>query len=337
MSYMKADLTLLKELTSGAAVVTQEEDGFHFYRMTESQIRAYDDRKEDLQYKVYAASGIRLEFKTDCRTVSFTTFLEKGSTRESAYFDVAVNGVLTDHTGVESCVKTPVFSHTIHLDGKVNTVTIYFPCLTKVTLRDLSLEGGTFSEAVKRPHTLLSFGDSITHGYDAEYPSMAYPNILGDELEANVFNKAVGGDIFRPGVIDEGENIKPDWITVAYGTNDWSCCTRECLQGNAEIFFEKLCRTYPGVKIYAIVPIWRKDADKATPCGPFEEARQLIASIANRHQQITVIDGMELVPHQESFYCDGYLHPNAMGFLCMAKNLLHYIKKKYDKIKGISQ
>lgn len=328
---MKTDLALIRSLTSGAVSVTQEEDGFHFYRMTQTQISAYDERKEDLQYKAHASSGIHLEFKTDCKVVSFSVSLIKGSSRESASFDIAVNGVLADHAGVGSCIRTPLYSHRILLDGKMNLVTIYFPNLAGVVLRDLSWEEGTVLLPVKRKHVLLSFGDSITQGYDAEYPSLAYPNILGDALDAEVFNKGIGGDIFRPEVIDEKENIKPDWITVSYGTNDWSCCTGEVLQKNAELFFDKLCRTYPSIPVYAITPIWRKDSEKTTSCGTFEEARLRIVKAASRHQQITLIDGMKLVPHLESFYYDSYLHPNSTGFLCMAKNLLHSMFQNTDR------
>ena len=67
---------------------------------------------------------------------------------------------------------------------------------------------------------MLVYGDSITHGYDALAPSKAYSVSVPFTLSANAINKAIGGEIFFPTLARIKSNINPDYITVAYGTND---------------------------------------------------------------------------------------------------------------------
>lgn len=49
---------------------------------------------------------------------------------------------------------------------------------------------------------ISSYGDSITQGYDALFPSYSYINRFSMYLDAFIYNKAIGGDIFRPALIE---------------------------------------------------------------------------------------------------------------------------------------
>ena len=172
---------------------------------------------------------------------------------------------------------------------------------------------------------MISFGDSITQGYDAIHPSLAYPNQIADFLDAEVFNKGIGGDIFNPALAVCPESVMPDFITVAYGTNDWSHCTRGRLEDNAEQFFRKLAKNYPGVPVLTVLPIWRKDSGRITNAGTFAEMRELIRKICAAYPSVQIADGMTLVPHlDECFRSDG-LHPNDFGFQFMGRNLFKYL------------
>ena len=68
---------------------------------------------------------------------------------------------------------------------------------------------------------ILCFGDSISQGYDALYPSNQYTPQLAKLLDAEEYNKAIGGEIFRPELALARDDFEPEYITVAYGTNDW--------------------------------------------------------------------------------------------------------------------
>ena len=79
------------------------------------------------------------------------------------------------------------------------------------------LDDGATIEGLYRKYKMISFGDSITHGYDAIYPSLSYASQLAQNLDAEQLNKGIGGDIFFPALLDEKDAFEPDFITVAYG------------------------------------------------------------------------------------------------------------------------
>lgn len=93
----------------------------------------------------------------------------------------------------------------------------------------------------------------------------------------------------------------------------------------AGAFYGALRRNYPYAKIFAITPIWRKDYQGKRAFGPFEAVaagiRQAVADIPD----ITVIDGFDLVPHDEKFFSDLRLHPNDAGFAHYGENLCRKI------------
>ncbi|MBO5694226.1 MAG: SGNH/GDSL hydrolase family protein [Lentisphaeria bacterium] len=331
---MIADLEWMKKLTHGAVKITAGEEGFQFYRFTKQQMATYEPIR-DFYGKAHAAAGIRFDLRTDAEKILLScSFQRGGSSRVFAYVDAAVNGVLVQHSGTEDLRKEPDLEMEIPLDGKLNTVTIYLSGLSRVTVKKLEIIGAKQIEPVAKKRTMICFGDSITHGYDAVYPSLAYPNQLADALDAEMFNKGIGAEIFNPALLDEPDPVTPDLITVAYGTNDWSKCKAGELEQNATAFFDRLAALYPGVPIYAILPLWRKDMHRVTETGTFEDGRELVRKAAERHPQCRVIDGLQLTPHVPEFYSDLYLHPNDLGFMFMAQGILKEIRKDFADVSG---
>ena len=184
------------------------------------------------------------------------------------------------------------------------------------------LQDGATVHPVKKTRKMLAFGDSITQGYDAIYPSRSYQNRLSDLLDASCINKGIGGERFFPALLDGELDLQPDLITVAYGTNDWSKRDPVTFENNCRGFFEKLTARYPDAKIIAITPIWRADNTKQTPFGaPLSEAVKRITDICAEFPRIAVIHGGSFTPRLGEFYADAYLHPNDMGFAFYAENL----------------
>jgi lysophospholipase L1-like esterase len=161
---------------------------------------------------------------------------------------------------------------------------------------------------------------------------MQYTEQVARTIDAEVFNQGTGGEQYMAKKIVHGSYPQVDFITVAYGTNDWSKNPREILEGKALEFFEKLICTYPGIPVYYIIPIWRRDCDRITLAGTFPEARERLRQIASKYPQVICIDGLELTPHVEEFYSDNYLHPNDLGFCLMAENLLSKIRSRLPGI-----
>ena len=157
---------------------------------------------------------------------------------------------------------------------------------------------------------------------------MSYTSILSESIQAELINKAIGGDIFNPALVEAAHpQHKIDAVTVAYGTNDWNRCPRQEILSNCRKFFAALAKQYPAVPVLVILPIWRKDLNKDTAAGDFLEVRQEICQIAEQYANIQVIDDLSLTPHLPEFYSDAYLHPNDMGFLVMGKNLLEHARQ----------
>jgi lysophospholipase L1-like esterase len=321
---MTADISLIRKIVSGAADVRIEAEKIEFYRMTAAQMNAYRDNA-DFFTKSRASSGIKFDFMTDAERIVLSGIFYPGSSRSYAFFDVKINGILKLHEGQPDIKSAPSFDITLELDGKENHVEIYFPCLVRTVLEKFELQNYTKVIPVEKKRNILCFGDSITQGYDAIYPTSAYPNQLADELDAVVSNRAVGGEIFNPALLTERDSFSPDLITVAYGTNDWSKITRQELQDNAAEFFRRLTTLYPQTPVFALLPIWRKDNGRVTDAGTFEEAAEIIRKICASHPSVRIIEGTPLVPHLASCFYDGYLHPNDFGFQFMGRNLLKQI------------
>lgn len=215
----------------------------------------------------------------------------------------------------------------IELPEGRHRVTVYFPCLAAAELRNISLSDGSEITPAKKKLKMLCVGDSITQGYDAEYPSLCYANFIADEFNADMVNQAIGGDRFNPEHIDANMSFSPDIITVAYGTNDWSGATRENFERNLTGYFAKLAEHFSKSKIFVITPIWRADGNRVTKLGTFDEACAMIDAEASKYKNITVIDGTKLTPRVNAFYSDLRLHPNDMGYAIYSKNLIAELRK----------
>lgn len=98
-------------------------------------------------------------------------------------------------------------------------------------------------------------------------------------------------------------------------------------QSNCEGFFKALVKNHPDSKIFAITPIWRKEITQAYDRWPFENVADYIEKIARKYENITVIRGFDLVPHEPKYFGDLRLHPNDKGFDFYYNNLIAEIKK----------
>ena len=334
---MKLNLSEIKEITLGAVRILENENGIDFYRFTEEQEKFYEKRSEDFYKKTFSTSGIRLRFRTDSRNLFLKAEITSGTSRSYFSVDVVVNGEivgsLNNFSGVDlpphyTVTKLPFgeFHKSFDLGAAEKDVEIFLPWSVRLTLKELSLDDGSYIEPIKRSRKILCFGDSITHGYDALYPSNKYISKLSDMLDAEEYNKAIGGEIFAPELASLREDFDPDYITVAYGTNDWNVSTKEEFTYNSGEFFRNLNKSYPNSRILALTPIWREESDKIRRVGEFKCVGEIIQKQAEEFDNIYVISGFELVPADKKLYADLRLHPNDAGFGYYFENLAKSIK-----------
>lgn len=335
---MKLNLSQIKDVTLGAVRIEEAGDGIHFYRFTKEQEELYKDRKNSFYVKSFSTSGVQMRFRTNSQTIFLSVDVSAGTTRSYFSFDIFVNGEKTDDlknfcdsemSSEYVSAKFPLgnFSKTICIGEGDKDVCIYFPWSVMAVLKEFSIDDGAFITPVKPNKKMLCFGDSITHGYDAAHPSNKYITKLAAALDAEEYNKAIGGEIFFPALAGAKEDFEPDYITVAYGTNDWSHCTKEVFAKNCKEFYDILCHNYPKATVFAITPIWRKDMTESKPFGDFMSVRESIREITAEYKNVSVIDGSDFVPGDESLFSDLRLHPNDKGFEYYAENLTKRVKE----------
>ena len=313
--------------TISGAVEIQEKDGklvlYRYGKYVREHIYPEGDR---FHGAMFHTSGVLSRFVTDSENLSFRWISTPAGGGHT--FDVWADGVMYAHTGCGKgtdtlCVKLPT--------GK-KTVEIYFPHHSAGQICDVTLDDGAcFENAPERKYKFLFIGDSITHGSTSTYASMTYAHQVARMLDAAVVNQGIGGERFNPRAVDDQMDFyKPDLVSVAYGTNDWSGTTRGRLVGCCNGHFARLRDKYPNVPIVAILPLWRADKGRVTGVGTFEDMRTIITEAAARFD-ITVVDGMTLVPNVTTFFADGYLHPNTLGFQFYAENLAPYFEALLKK------
>lgn len=321
---MKLDFETIKRITLGY-VDSLEKDGFlNFYRLTEEQKKAFVTEQDTHVKKINATASIRFDFKTNSKTFKMKfANISEGSSRTFYSFDVYENGeMIYSYFGDYQNVKADEFTVTLCGDSRVQ---VFFPNLSSVSVVSVELDDGAEIIPTVPKKKILMYGDSITHGYDAVNVSLSYANRVARRLDAEVVNTAIGGAVFNPDVVVKLEDFTPDFITVAYGTNDWSKLKKEVFVKNFTEFLDKLSVTYKNIPAYFILPIWRGDCDRITGCGTFLDHREYMKNEIEKRGYIA-LESMDFVPHDSHMFSPDMLHPNDNGFFHYANNLIKYIK-----------
>ncbi len=335
---MKLTLEEIKSITCGAVSVEETEAGIRFYRFTKEQLALYPKRREALVLKSLAASGVKLCFETDSESLFVRGLFERASARSYFSLDVVVNGELLDSMDNFSHIQIPAiytdiefemgrFEKQFSLGKGMKTVTVYLPWNKIVTMEAFCLDDGAVIKPVKFSKKLLAFGDSITQGFDAMRNTSRQIGRLAEKLDAEEFSRAVGAECYDPELAALRDDFDPDYIVVGYGTNDFSKMPKAVFTANCNGFYAELAKNYPNAKIFAITPIWRLKMDPTFDYDSFFDIEKGIRNATKNMKNVTVIDGMTLVPHDTKYYADGRLHPNDEGFEHYFQNLWEAVKE----------
>lgn len=317
----------IEKAALGAAWVSEESEGVRLHRFTQEQEKVYIGT--NFEKKVWATAGIVLSFKTDSPRMNMAVTVSGASTRKFFAHDVFCDGKLAGQLGnLGLGPEYPLgdYEKTFELGEGMKQIRIVFPWSVASVIRRLELEDGAAFIPVRPESRTVFFGDSITHGYDARFPSNAYMAAIAERLGTEGFNKAIGGECFCPALARCRETFTPDLIITAYGSNDWSGLEKEVFERNCRDFFKALHEQYPQTPVYALTPIWRKDLHAQKPAGAFENAGKIIREMTAPYETITVLDGFDFVPHEETYFSDLRLHPNDEGFRFYTENLWKAIK-----------
>lgn len=325
---MYLTLETIKQIAQGCARIQEENGAFVLLRFTETQANAYRDiiGNMDFYNKTYATAGVRLAFRTDSTRFAFDYRFRQCSSRQFGLFDVYMDGCLIHHfgsVGLENKGGHAEFT----IPAGTQKVEIHFPWSYGADISHVEIDDGATIEGIRRAHTMICFGDSITHGYDATHPSFSYTTRLATMLDADYINKGIGGDIFCPALLDVAECPDPDYITIAYGANDWHKCTAEEFEKNCRAFLSRIRELYPTSKIFVLAPLWHTLAHKKAKMGlTGVELNAWFHEILRDYPTLHLLNGRVMVPHRAEFYTDG-AHPTEACFAFYASNLYAAIQK----------
>ena len=313
----------IKEITLGALQVYEKDGYVCFSRFTEKQ------EKDLLDYgcgtKIFGCSNIRLEFWTKGGIVSFDYEITPGTVREYYSVDLKVNGVYRYGIAKNTNKDEDTFTFNVPMSEEIQRVTVYFPATACLKLKNLSLPDDF--KPHRRTLNILSLGDSLVQGYHPNHFSNTFMNIVADELDAHVVNQAVGGDCFRRENVYIAEGFEPDFITVAYGINDWASY-RLGKGEEARAYLEALNKLYPNKKIFITLPadnkyiegsiqnddiIKKTEGEKPQRVSTLEEVRQIIADVAKDFPNVICINAKDFVPGYEDCYFADKVHFTDLG------------------------
>ncbi len=321
-------------LVHGAERKFEENGTARFLRFTEEQRNFYRDLPE-MYEKAAASAGIHLDFMTNSCTLKLELDTVHADCVSGYWMDFYVDGKHTQAIQADladSKNNRMVLTQSMNLPKGNKRVSVYLPWTGCTGIRSLELDDGATFEPIKHKLKMVMYGDSITHGSWAKDTSSLYTTRLSHALDAEGINKGLGGDIMRVGFLAIRGDISPDIVTIAYGTNDWTCkLTPEEMAEKSHRFYADASKAYPDAKIFVISPIWRGEADTAVKnIGSFKELREILRHSTEGLCNVVFIDGYDLVPHLPEMFAPDMLHPSDLGFEHYTKNLLKAMKPYLD-------
>lgn len=331
---MKLTIGQIREVTTGASNVVFEDGKYQFFRFTDPEAEVINHPY------VSATAGIQMKFKTDGRVLKLKVHVQKAIDIRSYFsFDIFVDNTLAgtiQNLSDAECIGNyadkdyPLgsFQKAFELKDGEKDIKIVFPHSVTAYIEEMEIVDATYISPIRKDKTILFYGDSITQGFDALHPSKTYAVRLSDALDAEIVNKAIGGAVFSSELAKIPSDIKADWIVVAYGTNDWNSVNLDSLRKNTEGFLRGIKKHYPDTPIFVITPLWRPDWRETKQCGEFFNVENTIKEIFGNRENITVISGFDLIPHDENLFGDLCLHPSEKGFEHYFDNLLKYFDRK---------
>ncbi len=341
---MRLDFEKIKSVTQGATYIDQQDGMVTFHRFNQEEEVLYS--KTQFRDKVFSTAGVQMEFTTDgdCLCIGFET--SPATSRKYFSMDIFVDGVVCKRIQnfeesalnvnyTEQIFPLGSFFEEISLKTGPKTVRIVFPWSVKTQLTHIEIKNATYVTPHKKNKVLVMYGDSITNGYDAVFTSDSYATRFADAIGAELFNKGIGGEIFFPALAVIKSHEAPDYITVAYGTNDWGTAEQGDFRKRCEAFFANLVSNYPTTAIFALTPIWRKNYKVKQQFGDFFDVEKGIREICSQYSNIKVLCGWDFIPHDEIYYADQRVHPNDQGFAWYFENLKKTFEKSIYKRKNI--
>lgn len=306
----------LKEIYFGAYFFEETEDGYlQAFQYGKAQMDYFKEAFDFWYDRCMATTAKTLEFSTTATEISFEyKIIWKGSDDS---FEMMIDGLITKVEYVKDLKDEGKITWTLPAGKK--DVVIYLPIDATVLIRNVNINA-ELTPAVKGDKVLW-LGDSITQGYGPLRSSCSYVSVANRILGYDILNQGIGGYIYDNKSLMKMDGYAPEKIIVAMGTNQYGDKKPEVVRD----YYDTLTGIYGNdIPILCITPIWRGDHIDELPV--FYKFCDDIRKIASSYKNVTVIDGLKMVPHLSEYYLDD-LHPNPLGAEIYGRNLVEIIRK----------
>lgn len=306
----------LKKIYFGAYFFEETEDGYlQAFQYGKAQMDYFKEAFDFWYDRCMATTAKTLEFSTTATEISFEyKIIWKGSDDS---FELMIDGLITKVEYVKELKDEGKITWTLPAGKK--DVVIYLPIDATVLIRNVNINA-ELTPAVKGDKVLW-LGDSITQGYGPLRSSCSYVSVANRILGYDILNQGIGGYIYDNKSLMKMDGYAPEKIIVAMGTNQYGDKKPEVVRD----YYDTLTGIYGNdIPILCITPIWRGDHIDELPV--FYKFCDDIRKIASSYKNVTVIDGLKMVPHLSEYYLDD-LHPNPLGAEIYGRNLVEIIRK----------
>ena len=281
-------------------------------------------------------AGIRLRFKTDSQRIVLTCKLP-GFTRHdnmprtaSSCFDMYADGHYCKVFRPGEDLSGTYSSEHRFEDRKMRDILINFPLYNPVDEVYISVEEDAkilVCEDYKQQKPTVYYGSSITQGGCASHPGNCYCAILSRRMDADYVNLGFSGSARAEQEMAEYIAGLPMHAFVY--DYDYNAPSVEHLQQTHEPFFKLFRRYQPTTPVIMVsaanivdnsleITRQRREIIRAT----YENA------VAAGDQNVYFIDGSEIYKEAGLDYCTvDCVHPNDLGFLCMANTIGAVLEK----------
>ena len=306
----------LRKIYFGAYEFEVTPDGYlKANQYSRPQMDYFRDTLEMWSERCDASTAKTLEFTTDATEVSFDYKMIWKCSEDTV--ELYVDGLAHEIFYVKDMKEEG--SIRFSLPEGTHSIMIYLAVDATLLIKNFSIDS-SYQIPVKNTKVLW-LGDSITQGYGPLRSSESYVSIANRFLDYDIINQGIGGYIYDKKSLMPMPGYTPDKIIVALGTNQYGAETMT----DVEEYYETLLGIYgTEIPVLCISPIWRGDNLEALPV--FFRFCENVKKIAGGYPNVSVIDGLTLVPHMELYYLDN-LHPNCLGTETYAANLVKEMKR----------
>lgn len=319
-------------------VITGNADPGKYCRLPEG-VLAEVERLTELAHNT---SGIRAAFKTDAGKIRIKA--ELGATSQYGHmtvavqsgFDIYCNGAFTANARPE--FNGTVIDEEIPLPekGRMKEIWIYFPLYNSVSSFFVESEKGALNKKAENPQKpIVFYGSSITQGACASRPGNSYVNLVSTMSGRPAINLGFSGN--AKGDIAIAEYIAGLDMWAFVYDYDHNAPDTEWLAATHEPFFKTIRSRKPDLPVVMMSRPGYERWDVMAQKNRAVVMTTYLNALKDDDANVYFVDGRTLLGTQNRRECtlDG-THPNDIGFLRMAKNVMltiNEIKEKANETK----